>query len=112
MAAPELPRLSQALGHLRSGQVFVEEIHLDGSVRVSGLGVLHGKVGLSCSVAARSERAGDGETGLLSELLGPAARVDHAGQLAARSALLRLTQASGYVRSCQEVVAVDHVGFL
>jgi hypothetical protein len=57
---------------------------------------------------ARSERPGDGETGLLGELLGPTAGTEHPGQTLTLSALLRLPQSSGYVRSSQVLVADVH----
>jgi hypothetical protein len=57
---------------------------------------------------ARSERPGDGETGLLSELLGLARGAEHAGESLTLSALLGLPQSSGYVRSSQVLVADVH----
>ena len=54
--------------------------------------------------AARSERASEGESGLLGELLGAAAGADRVGQLAALSALLRLAQARAHVSASQVLV--------
>jgi hypothetical protein len=61
---------------------------------------------------ARSERPGDGETGLLCELLGQASGAEHAGQSLALPALLRLPESSGYVRSSQVLVADVHLDVL
>jgi hypothetical protein len=65
-----------------------------------------------CAAVARSERPGDGETGLLSEPLGLATGAERAGQTLALPALLRLSQPSGYVRSSQVLVAEVHLGVL
>ncbi|MDF1602183.1 hypothetical protein [Nocardioides sp. YIM 152315] len=61
---------------------------------------------------ARSERPGEGETGLLSELLGLATGGEHADHTLALPALLRLSQPSGYVRSGQVLMAEVHLGVL
>jgi hypothetical protein len=63
-------------------------------------------------VSARSERPGEGEPGLLGELLGTAAGAEHADQLATRSALLRLTQAGAHLSASQVLVAEVHLGVL
>jgi hypothetical protein len=66
--------------------------------------------GLSLSVAARSERASQRESGLLSELLGVTAGAERTSQPATRSALLGLTQAGGGLRASQVFVVEVHLG--
>jgi hypothetical protein len=69
-------------------------------------------VWLSLSGAARSERAGESESGLLSELLGVTAGAERTSQPATRSALLGLTQAGADVRASQVFVVEVHLGVL
>ena len=62
--------------------------------------------------AARSDRPGEGESGLLSELLGATVSAERAGESATLSALLCLTQAGADVCASQVIVAEVHLGVL
>jgi hypothetical protein len=93
---------------LCAGQIFVHERHVVTSVQVSGL--VHRVSVLSCS--SRSERPGEGESGLLGELLGTAAGADRVGQTVPATGLLGLTEAGAHVSAGYVLVVDVHGGVL
>jgi len=67
---------------------------------------------LLSGAAGRSERPSEGESGLLSELLGAPAGALGTGQTATLTALACLTQAGAHVRAYQVLVDRVHLGVL